>query len=568
MTANTNKNKGHRSFTVRARKALFTIVALWSPLAAAAPLHFSDQTASAGIAFTHAQASDHQAGPMSGGGAIGDFNRDGFPDVYVIGGGGRPDALFINNKNGTFSDRASDWGLAERHRGVGATVGDYDGDGDDDIYVTSFGPVSEIAGPGRHRLYRNDGDHFVDVAAASGVAVTTSTYPDGYGAAFGDYDRDGDLDLFVGGWHNAPALGARLFRNEGDGRFADVTGKAGIITASTLAFGAIWSDMDGDRYPELLVAGDFGTSRYYRNNRDGTFQELDPGSGLAMPAEPPNWTLGKVHNAMGTAVGDFNRDGRSDWFVTAIWPTAAFDSDFWGNALYLNHGDHIFTEVAEGAGVNDGGWGWGTEAVDVDNDGWTDMVMTNGWPFSDPVTGASFDGERVYLWRNRGDLTFAEIGKDAGLDHYGEGRALLTLDYDRDGDVDLLILSNQEPARLFRNELIGARTPADAHWLQVLLYTQGNAQLAPHGVGALITVEAGGVTQTQQIVTGGTYIGQSELVAHFGLGTAAKIDRLTVDWGNGQQTQMRGLRADRRIRIRAAAGRQPVQDVSLPTLRR
>ncbi|NNF16900.1 MAG: CRTAC1 family protein [Gammaproteobacteria bacterium] len=537
--------------------SLLTIFSL-STVAQAAPLQFTDQTSAAGVTFIHSHPNDHQSGPMVAGGAVGDFNGDGFADLYIIGGGGAADALFINNRNGTFTDRAEEWGIDQPHRGVGATVGDYDGDGDDDIYVTSYGSMDVIASPGHHRLYRNDGHVFVDVAADAGVAFTTTTHPDGYGAAFGDYDRDGDLDLFVGAWHNSPVLGARLFRNDGNGTFANVTPGAGIITADTHAFGAIWSDMDGDRYPELLVAGDFGTNRYYRNNRDGTFQELDPGTGLAITPDA-GWSIGNAYNAMGTTVGDFNRDGRPDWFVTAIWPTAEFASDFWGNGLYINQGDHMYTEAAAGAGVSDGGWGWGTEAIDFDHDGWTDLVMTNGWPFTDSVTGENFADERSYLWRNRGDLTFAEVGEAAGLTHTGQGRALLTLDYDRDGDMDIVVLANDEPAQLFRNDIITGKTPADAHWLQVRLDTTRARQLAPHGAGALITVIADGVRQTQQITTGGSFVAQSELVAHFGLGAARKIQELTVDWGNGQRSRYRKIRADRRLVVRARCKPHPLQ---------
>lgn len=522
-----------------------------SPFVQAATLRFTDVTADANLAFTHATTIDHQSGPMVAGGAIGDFNLDGYPDLFVLGGGGRADALFINNRDSTFTDRAADRGLNERHRGVGATMADFDGDGDDDLYVTSFGAVTEVAGPGRHRLYRNEGDYFVNVSVDAGVATTTTTHPDGYGAAFGDYDRDGDMDLFVGAWHSAPVLGARLFQNQGDGTFVNVTQDVGVITGGTSAFGAIWSDMDGDRYPELLVAGDFGTNRYYRNNTDGTFQELDPGSGQPVKPEPPLWSISKAFNAMGATVGDFNRDGLNDWFVTAIWPTAGFANDFWGNGLYLNHGDHIFTEIAQGAGVHDGGWGWGTDAADFDHDGWTDLVMTNGWPIDDTTTGASFTGERAYLWRNDGDLTFTEMGVEAGLTHTGEGRTLLTFDYDLDGDRDIVILSCNEPLQLFRNDLITTRrAPDDAHWLQVRLDTSRHRSLAPHGIGARITVVAGGVSQTRQMTSGGTYLGQSELVAHFGLHTNRSIEELTVDWGGGHVTRRHHLKADRRITLR------------------
>lgn len=519
--------------------------------AADTSLEFTDVTAESGLLFTHSVPVDHQSGPMSGGGVAGDFNGDGYPDLYVLGGGGRADALFINNRKGGFTDQAKRWNLDTPHRGIGATAGDYDNDGDLDLYVTSFGPMSEFAGHGKHLLYRNDGKRFVNVAEAAGVATTTTTHPDGYGASFGDYDRDGDLDLFVGAWHNAPVLGARLFQNQGDGTFVNVTESAGIIQQSTRAFGAVWADMDGDYFPELLIPGDFGTNRYYRNNQDGTFSELDPGTGLAAKKGAPEWTIGKAHNAMGTTVGDFNRDGRLDWFVTAIWPTANFDSDFWGNGVYINEGAHTFTEQAAGCGLSDGGWGWGAEAVDFDNDGWTDLAMTNGWPFTDPVTTASFDNEPSYLWRNRGDLTFEEIGAQSGFSHTGQGRALLTFDYDRDGDMDTVILSYNENATLLRNEENNSYTTSGNHWLQVVLDTTRHPDRAPNGHGARITVETENVVQSRYIKAGGTYLGLSEAVAHFGLGAENRIKKLTVDWGDGAPIVLQRVRVDRRVRIQS-----------------
>ena len=192
------------------RSVLIIALSGMSQVTLAADMMFSDQTAAAGLLLIHDASIDHRSGPMVGGGAIGDFNLDGFPALFITGGGDVADALFMNNGDGPFTDRADAWGIALAHRGMAATVADFDDDGDDDIYVTSQGPMTVQGGPGMHLLYRNDGGYFVDIAEAAGVAETAS-YPDGYGASFGDYDRDGDLDLFVGGWHSRPALGARLF---------------------------------------------------------------------------------------------------------------------------------------------------------------------------------------------------------------------------------------------------------------------------------------------------------------------------------------------------------------------
>ncbi|MBT8143215.1 MAG: CRTAC1 family protein, partial [Gammaproteobacteria bacterium] len=516
-------------------------------------------------------ASDHRAGPMSGGGAVGDFNNDGYPDLYVLGGGQRADALFINNRDGTFSDRASEWGVAISHRGVGVTVADIDDDGDHDLYLTSFGPTDAFESPGRHYLLINQGERFVNMAERFGVHMSSEQYADGYGAAFGDYDLDGDLDLFVSGWHGVDARGSRLFRHAQPGRYVDATTEAGVIDASTHAFGAVWADMDNDRYPELVVAGDFGTSRYYRNNQDGTFAELDPGTGALTTPGLHNWTIGKAWNAMGITAGDFDRDGRIDFFVTAIWPTFNFADPFWGNGLYLNLGDHRFAENGASAGVADGGWGWGTSAVDLDNDGWLDLPMTNGWPHTDTVTGAVFGGEQSYLFRNTGGAVFEEQALAAGFEHHGQGRALLHLDYDRDGDMDLVVLSNKEPARLYRNELIGDMTPADGRWLQVVLDTHNHSGLAPHGAGATISVTTGsGETHQRQVILGGTYLGQSELVSHFGLGRERKILSVVVDWPNGEQTQLERIPSDRRITLAppvATRSKGKLRPLILPTTR-
>ncbi len=543
---------------LRAAPCVAIAIVLTSALVHAQAPRFSDQTQSAGLHFVHDQPSDHQSGPMGGGGAVGDFNADGYPDLFLIGGGERADALYINNGDGTFTDRAAEWGLDELHRGVGATVGDYDADGDDDLFVTSYGPMTEFAGPGRHRLYRNDGGRFLNVAGKAGVAASTTTHPDGYGAAFGDYDRDGDLDLFVGAWHNAAVIGSRLFRNLGDGTFREVSEAAGLRERRTQGFGAIWADMDGDRYPELLVAGDFGSNRYFRNDRDGGFTEIDPGSGVAASGDDPQWSIGNAYNAMGATLADFDRDGRPDWFVTAIWPTAAFESDFWGNGLYANGGNHRFVERAEASGVHDGGWGWGTEAVDVDHDGWTDLVMTNGWPHDDSVTGASFRDERAYLWRNGGGLVFEEVGVDAGLTHTGQGRALLTLDYDRDGDMDIVIAGWEEAARLYRNEVVAGTGADGKHWLQLVLDTTAVAALPPHGLDARVVLIAGGSVHARTVASGGSYLGQSERVLHFGLGEATRVDRLLVDWGSGYRSYRAGVAADQRLVLRPDCRPRPL----------
>jgi hypothetical protein len=525
---------------------------------------FSDQTDAAGLTFTHQPPPDHPSGPMPAGGSVGDFNNDDLPDLFVLGSGDGPDALFINNGDGTFTDQAAAWGLTDLYKGVGTTVGDYDTDGDDDIFVSSMGNCPPTGGcqgvpheSGVHRLYRNDGGTFTEVAAAAGVA-TTEVYNDGYGAAFGDIDQDGDLDLFVGGWHKdggavGDSLGSRLFRNDGDGTFTNITDSAGVFQTNTHAFGAVFVDMDGDRYPEMLVAGDFGTSRYYKNNKDGTFTELDPGTGLPAAVGDPNWSIGKAHNGMGTTVGDFNRDGNMDWFITAIWPTWHLESPYWGNGLYLNEGGNVLSNITTTAGVEDGGWGWGTCSVDADHDGWMDLVMTNGFPNDDLVTGETFTGEQSYVFRNVGSGGFEEVALASGLSHTLQGRGLVHFDYDVDGDMDIAIFSNGDNLKLFRNDVVNdvSGTPADANWLKLRLDTSAHPGLAPEGIGASVRIKTGSEFQYMRLTGGSNFLGRSELVAHFGLGTATTVDQIQVTWADGFRSQLSGVAANQQLEIAA-----------------
>lgn len=356
------------------------------------------------------------------GGSVGDFERDGAPDVFILGGGGVADALFIN------------------------------GDGWTDIYVVSGGDLSGPDRPGEHMLYRNEGDgSFSEVANSAGVNFTT-TIRTTMSSAWGDYDLDGDLDLMVMTWSVSGAAN-RLFRNNGNETFSDVTSPAGIN--SGWGFTPRFVDMNGDRYPELLLVSDFG--------------------------------------------------------------------------------DGSLTPLPHTAGVQDGGWGWGAETLDFDHDGFIDIAETNGR--FDP----EYSHESSHLYRSAGDMSFTR----SELPKHFEGRALMTLDYDLDGDMDTLITMFNGSTQLWRNDLAAA----DTNWIEIELDTDARADLAPHGVGSRIQARTGGIVQTFYMSRGGTYLGQSERLVHFGLGAATSIDELTLKWSDGSTTVLSDLPANLQLTL-------------------
>jgi hypothetical protein len=509
-----------------------TVTALMAVLVAgsatAAQIQFSDQTAAAGLLHSPSMYFDVAAGGMFAGGSVADFNRDGWPDLFLVGGGNTSDALFINNGDGTFSDQAASWGVALMHRGLGTTAGDFNADGWPDLYVTSAGVVTGSITVGSHILYRNNGNGtFTDIAAAAGVNQASPTDINATGSAFGDYDLDGDLDLFVCTWQGMN--GNRLFRNNGDETFTDVTTAAGI-DQQFHGFSPRFVDMNGDRYPELLVAADFGTSHYYINDQDGTFTDGTAASGTGLD-----------ENGMGTTVGDFNRDGLPDWYVTSIYYAQAR----LGNFLYVNQGGDVFVDLPESAGGKNGGWGWGAEAVDFDHDGFIDLIETNGW--TDQY--ANFPAR---LFRNNGNLTFTDVQVGSGFDHTGQGRSLLTLDYDRDGDMDVVITAASEPVTLFRNDLSGT----DTHWIQLALDTSGVPGLPPDGYGATVTATSNSATQHFWLNGGASYLGRSQPIAHFGLGTDTTVD-VTVEWPDGSTTLATALAADQLVTLTPSVAGAP-----------
>ena len=543
--------EGHRLRTTLTRQtcSLFALwqVALvglgWSTASIAQPA-FTDVTSQAGVRYQQwtTLPEDNEAMRMTGGAAAGDVNGDGYPDLFVTRVDDH-DLLFLNNQQGGFEDVSAESGFTHSVRTNGAALGDIDNDGDLDLYVT-------VMFEERHRLYINDGaGRFTEQATARHAGVPTGIPHFGTSAAFGDYDNDGFLDVHVNEWGNTlfrpPTLWShvRVLHNLGagaPGTFEDATLQTGVYMGDTVGWGSnddatgaftftsSFADFDRDGHVDVAIAADFHTSRLFWNNGDGTFTRA-PG-----PFEENPAGIGADENGMGSAIGDVNGDGLLDWFVTSIYqedlpcPEALCNWHGSGNRLYLNNGDRTFTDVTDQFGVRDGAWGWGTSFFDYDNDGDLDLTMTNGMRGRSPAL-ADFSDDPLKLWRNDGGF-FTEVAVAEGLTDQGDGKGLLTFDYDLDGDLDLFVVNNGGEPKLYRNDL-----PSGNGYLTI--QTQGTISNRD-GLGTFLTLIAdqGGPAQTRQVIGGSNYLSQSELLTHFGVGNRTDpLHRLTVQWPSGIQ---------------------------------
>jgi hypothetical protein len=488
-------------------KPIVIAVAAACGCSAHAQLVFTERAQDAGCAQPH-QTAEFGSGLefMAGGGAVGDFDRDGDQDLFVIGGSGGFDRLYLNDGQGNFNDVSVAAGVSRQHRGTGVAVGDYDSDGWLDIYVTSMGGASAY-GPGHNILYRNNGDGtFTDVTQAAGVRFNNFAQGDAFGAAFGDADGDGDLDLVVAGWLG----GNRLFRNNGNGTFTDRTAFTLPLDMGTVrGFAPRFVDMDDDGDMDLLWVSDFFTSRYLVNNGNGVFADFTAASGTGLDS-----------NGMGNAYGDFDNDGRWDWYVTSrINHDQTAGS---GNMLYRQTDTpNVFEEISTPSGVNYGLWGWGADAQDFDHDGWADIVATNGYD-------GEFAADPTFLFMNNGDGSFTERAADLGVTDNGQGRGLLTADFDANGSREILIFNNRQPTVYYRNDLPGA-----AQTSVTLDFDTGYAPgLPPDGYGTAVFLSTPAGAQRRSVDGGSNYLAQSELSAHFGLGDADRAD-VTVRYADG-----------------------------------
>jgi len=519
-----------------------------------APVYFVDVTQQSGLDKFH-----HRSGEPSktsiletpgSGVALLDYDNDGWLDIYLLNGstvaalkGNEPAPramLLHNNHDGTFTDVTDKAGVGNERWGFGVAVGDYDNDGWPDIYVSNFG---------KNRLYHNNHDGtFTDVAGKAGVTLGGWST----GATWGDYDHDGYLDLFVPGYvkfdiNNPPISGRgglpqgfcefrgvpvmcgprglpgepdHLFHNNRDGTFSDVSVKAGVDDArGYYGLSSVFVDIDDDGWIDLAVANDSVPKYLYRNKHDGTFEDVSYLSGFALNDD------GREQAAMGIGVGDYNRDGHVDLYITN------FSDDY--NTLYRNDGEGGFTDVSSQAGIVNltlPFLGWGTGFLDFDNDGLLDIFVANGhvYPEVDKTDWGTTYKQRPLLIRNVDDQKFQEVppATGSGLAVVVPARGAAFGDLFNDGHIDVVLNNMDTAPTLLRNV-----TKNSNHWLTLKLV--GGAKSPRDAIGAKVFVTAGGVRQRADIFSGGSYASSSDQRLHFGLASATKIEKLEILWPSG-----------------------------------
>ncbi len=487
--------------------------------------------------------------------AIFDYDNDGWPDIFLVNGTrlegypagqGPTNRLYRNNHDGTFTDVTAKAGLTATGWGQGVCVGDYDNDGWEDLYVTYYG---------RNHLYHNNHGVFTEVAEKSGVAGSGKAW--GTGCAFVDYDRDGKLDLMVANYvdfdlSTAPAPGERptciwkgvpvmcgprglagskniLYHNRGDGTFEDVTTKAHIDrTDGHYAFSVSTLDFDEDGWPDIFIACDSTPSILYRNNHDGTFTDAAVTAGAAFNED------GREQAGMGSTIGDYNGDGHLDIFKTN------FSDDT--STLYKNGGDGTFTDAttAAGLGLYTQYLGWGTMFLDVDNDGWSDLLLVNGHVYPEVDSqhlGSSYKEPRI-LFHNNGDGTFSDISASAGMGvtMLASSRGLAVGDLWNDGRMSAVINNMNAAPTLLVNQVHNAN-----HWVAIhAVGTKSNRD----AIGARIRIKTSARILVDEVRSGSSYISNNDVRVHFGLGKADRIEWIEIRWPSGLTERFANLLVD------------------------
>src|SRR5215813_1710958 len=523
---------------------------------------FTDITATAGITFRHVASPEKKyiVESMSGGVALFDYDNDGYLDIFFVNSltvdlvkskGKTRSALYRNDSDGKFTDVSAKAGLSDIGWGMGVAVGDYNNDGFEDLYVTCLGS---------NHLFKNNGDGtFTDVTRKAGVDDPRWST----GASFFDYDNDGNLDLFVANYvdfdvNNLPEFGKgksctyksipvqcgprglkgagdTLYRNNGNGTFTDVSKEAGVTDPNGFyGLGVITSDFDDDGLIDLFVANDSTPNFHYRNKGNGTFEEIGFTAGTAVNEN------GSEQGSMGVTVGDYDHDGRLDLFITN------FADEY--NTLYHNDGRNSFTDVsyaAKVAAVSLPYVGWGTKFFDYDNDGWVDLFVANGHVYP------QLPGYRQprLLHHNNRDGTFTEVSAEFGavLTDLRVSRGVAFGDIDNDGDVDIVVADLDGSPQLLRNDGGNANNSI----LVKLVGVKSNRS----GIGAKVTVTSGDLTQIDEVRSGDSYLSQSDLRLHFGLEQRTKVDLIQVRWPSGIVDKVTGVGVNRIVTIKEGQGK-------------
>lgn len=511
----------------------------------------TDVTSAAGLQFHHnsgAYGGKLLPETLGSGCAFLDYDADGWQDILLINGMDWPGhqrqrstlRLYKNNRNGTFTDVTRAAGLDVEMYGMGVAVGDYNNDGFSDILITCVG---------QNRLFRNTGKGtFVDVTKKSGLggrqALSTS-------ALWFDYDRDGLLDLFVcnyvkwspehdvfcslDGKHKSYCTPEAyrgetswLFHNRGDGTFEDVTARSGIFDSSSKALGVAMLDYDHDGWPDLLVANDTQPNKLYRNLQNGTFRDIGMEAGIALSSE------GKARAGMGVDTGDFTNSGTAGIAITN------FDNEMIGLYREMKKGTYEDVSTQSGVGLaSKNSLGFGCAFCDVNLDGYLDLVVANGHIDETVrnIRGNVGYAQPPQLFLNDGKGMFRDVAGETGGEFAQSkvGRGVACADFDRDGDVDLLITTNNGPAYLYRNDQGVGNRSIRFH----LAGTKSNRD----AIGAEVRIECGGVHQSRLVKSGSSYLSQSELLVTFGLGKRDQIDRVVIQWPSGRSEEYRTLAA-------------------------
>jgi enediyne biosynthesis protein E4 len=508
-----------------------------------APIRFEERAGLAGIRtvnmFGGVDSKRYILETTGTGAALFDYDGDGDLDLFLVNGTrfdygelqSPSNALYRNDGTGNFVNVTREAGLEAWGWGQGASVADFDDDGDHDLLVTYYGP---------NRFYRNDGDGtFTEIGKDVGLDDPAW----GTSAAFADFDGDGIDDLFVANYvdfdrgrtpgpgeapncffmgipvmcgpKGLPPASSLLYRGGADGRFQNVTGKIGIGTERAYGLGAVWGDLDNDGDPDLYVANDQTPNNLFRND-GGRFTDIALEAGVAYNED------GRAQAGMGVDFGDYNNDGWLDIHVTN------FSHDY--NTLYRNTGQGYFVDESFAAGIGRETFlylGWGTGFEDFDRDGYVDLFVANGhvYPEVDTYDNDSDYAQPSFVFQNRGDGTFEAPLRLTGASGPRVGRGAAFGDVDDDGDVDVLVTNmNAEPS-LFLNE-----TESGAHWVGLELVGTRSGRDA---LGARVTIEAGGLRQMREVRSGGSYLSASDPRLLFGLGAVAKLDRVEVRWPSG-----------------------------------